>query len=155
MTLLRAVDPAAGTISVAVACDHRLTRAGLRALLEREAGLAVVGEAASTDDVVALTEGRRPDVVLLDVDLPGAPCVEVARHLHAKPGVAVMLLSSCDTDGRIFAALRAGASGVLHKDAAPSELIRAVRALGRGERVRPRAARRSLRMRQERSAQWS
>ena len=76
---------AVGTIRVAIAHGQRLVRAGLRVLLDREAGIAVVDEAATGDEAVALTRRLQPDVVLLDVGLPGLGCVEVTRRILAAP----------------------------------------------------------------------
>jgi DNA-binding NarL/FixJ family response regulator len=129
----------AGTIRVAIAHGQRLVRAGLCALLEREPGICVIDEAADGDDAVAAARRLRPDVVLLDVRLPGLDCVEVTRRVLAGAAVAVMVLTASETDARVFAAFRAGAVGLLREDREPAALARAVRVLGRG--VRPRARR--------------
>ena len=91
LTLLRADDRAPETIRVAVAEGHRLVRAGVSALLEREAGIAAAGEAARGEEAVALTRRLRPDVALIDVQLSGLDCGEATRMMLADPGVAVML----------------------------------------------------------------
>jgi len=149
LTLLHGSDRAIDTIAVAVADGQRLVRAGVRALLDREPGIAVVGEAATGEEAVALAHRTRPDVVLVDLNLPGLDCVEATRHILAGSGVAVMLLAPRDADHRLFAALGAGASGLLFKDTEPSELVRAVRLLGRGGRVRPGDRHRRQRLQQE------
>jgi PleD family two-component response regulator len=83
LTLLRGSDRAAGTIAVAVADGERLVRAGVRALLEREPGIAVVGEAATGEQAIALARRTRPDVVLIDFNVPGLDCVEASRRILA------------------------------------------------------------------------
>jgi DNA-binding NarL/FixJ family response regulator len=133
----------AGTIRVAIAHGECLVRAGLRVLLERDPGMCVVDEAADGDDAVAVARRLRPDVVLLDVRLPGLDCVAATRRILAGPGVAVMVLSPSETDARVFASLRAGAAGLLLEDRDPAVLARAVRLLGRGVRPRGRRNRRN------------
>jgi DNA-binding NarL/FixJ family response regulator len=135
----RADQRGARTIRVAIAHGERLVRAGLRVLLEREPGIWVVDEAADGDDAVAVARRLRPDVVLLDVRLPGLDCVEATRRILARPGVAVMVLTASETDARVFASLRAGAAGLLLEDGDPAALARSVSLLGRG--IRPRARR--------------
>jgi DNA-binding NarL/FixJ family response regulator len=93
----------------------------------------VVGEAATGEQAVALASRTRPDVVLIDARLPGLDSVEVTGRISAGSGTAVMLLIASAGDERTFAALRAGASGVLLKDTEPAELVRAVELLARGE----------------------
>ena len=111
-----------------------MVRSGCRlALLEGANGIGVVGEAANGEEVVALARRIRPDVVLLDVGLPGLDCVEATRLILAETDCAVMLLTGTESDERVFAALRAGASGLMLKDTEPAELVRAVRLLARGE----------------------
>ena len=110
-----------------------LVRAGLRALLEEDGTITVVGEAATGDEALDLARQLKPDVVLLDAGLPGLDSVETTRRLLADSGVPVMLLANSEADEHTFAALRAGASGVLLKDTEPSELVRAVAVLARGD----------------------
>lgn len=110
-----------------------LVRAGLRALLEEDGTITVVGEAATGDEALDLAGQLKPDVVLLDAGLPGLDSVETTRRLLADSGVPVMLLANSEADEHTFAALRAGASGVLLKDTEPSELVRAVAVLARGD----------------------
>jgi DNA-binding NarL/FixJ family response regulator len=121
-------QPAAGTIHVAIAHGQRLVRAGLRVLLEREA--------------VALARRLAPHVVLVDVHLPGLDCVQATRRMLAGPGTSVMVLTASETDARVLETLRAGAAGLLHEDRDPAELVRAVRLLGHGLRIRPRRSHR-------------
>ena len=110
-----------------------LVRAGLRALLEEDGTVTVVGEAATGEEVLDLARQLKPDVVLLDAGLPGLDSVETTRRLLADSGVPVMLLATSEADDHTFAALRAGASGVLLKDTEPRELVRAVAVLARGD----------------------
>jgi DNA-binding NarL/FixJ family response regulator len=130
---------------VLVAAGQALVRAGLRSLLEGE-GITVAGEAASGDEVVAAARRLRPDVVLIDASLPGLDAVEATRQTLAGPGAAeVLLLTASDGDDSALAGLRAGAIGLLLKDAQPAELARAVRALARGEALlSPRVTRRLI-----------
>jgi DNA-binding NarL/FixJ family response regulator len=110
-----------------------LVRAGLRALLEEDGTVTVVGEAATGEEALDLAGQLKPDVVLLDAGLPGLDSVETTRRLLADTGVPVMLLANSEADEHTFAALRAGASGVVLKDTEPSELVRAVAVLARGD----------------------
>ena len=119
-------------IRVVIADGQALVRAGFRVLLEGDARITVVGEAATGEEAVALARRLRPDVVLIDAMLPGVDCIEATRLLAAE-SAHVMLLTASEGDERIFAALRAGASGVLLKDTEPAELARAVDALAHGE----------------------
>jgi DNA-binding NarL/FixJ family response regulator len=123
------------TIRVAVADGQELVRTRLRVVLERQGGITVVGEAATGDEAVALARRTRPDVVLMDVHVPGLDFVQATREMVAQPGIGVMLLSGSEADDRIRAALRAGAAGLLLKDAAAAELVRAVRVLAQGAAV--------------------
>jgi DNA-binding NarL/FixJ family response regulator len=124
----RASSPA---VRVVIADGRALVRAGFRVLLE--AGrIAVTGEAGNGDEAVALARGTLADVVLLDANLGG---VEGTCRTLSGSGVAVMLLTESEDDEHLLAALRAGASGVLAKDARPAELLRAVRLVASGEAI--------------------
>jgi DNA-binding NarL/FixJ family response regulator len=120
-------------VRLLIADGHALVRAGFKVLLERDGRTAVVGEAATGEEAVSLARRLVPEVVLLDAGLPGLDSVEATRQILAEPGVAVLLLTSAESDERIFAALRAGASGLIFRDAEPAELAKAVQALARGE----------------------
>jgi DNA-binding NarL/FixJ family response regulator len=97
--------------------------------------MAVIGDAQCGQEAVELARQLRPDAVLMDMDIWDFGCIEATSKLCADPGVPVILLSALDDDQRIFDALRAGATGVLSKDTAPDELVRAVEAATRGDAV--------------------
>jgi DNA-binding NarL/FixJ family response regulator len=124
---------AAPAVRVLVADGQALVRAGFRALLESGGRISVVGEASTGEEAVAEARRLRPDVVLLDATLPGLNCVEATGRMLADPGIAVMLLTATEQDERIFATLRAGASGLLLKDTEPAELVRAIELLAGGD----------------------
>ena len=130
---LAAVDdlPPSRVIRVLIADGAALVRAGVRLLLQADERITVVGEAGTGEEAVALAEQLRPDVVMVDLRLPGLDSVEMTRQL-AESGVAVMLLTTPDDDERIFAALTAGASGAVPKDTQPGELVEAIAALAEG-----------------------
>jgi DNA-binding NarL/FixJ family response regulator len=116
--------------------DHPVVRHGLRGMLEAEPDLTVVGEAANGPDGVALAAELRPDIVLMDLRMPGGDGVEATSRLLATvPGVRVLVLTTYESDGDILRAIEAGAGGYLLKDASPAELAGAVRAAARGETV--------------------
>ena len=132
---------------VAIADGHALVRGALMALLGAEDDLDVVGEAGDGERALAVIERARPDVVLVDLDLPGAGGLETARRIFSNPvleGVRVIVLSESDDDDKLFGALRAGASGFLVKDTEPADLLEAVRAVARGEALLSRRVTRRL-----------
>jgi DNA-binding NarL/FixJ family response regulator len=135
-------------IRVLVADGAGLVRAGVRALLESEPDITVVAEAASGEEAVAVAIETRPDVVLMDVGLPGLNGLEATREILATPGlsrVRVLFLSTDELDEDLFGALRAGATGFLVKDTEPVELLRAVHVLaGGGAQLSPSVTRRLL-----------
>jgi len=123
-------------IRVLIADDQDLVRLGLRTLVESEDGLAVVGEAADGLDAVALAARFRPDVVLMDVRMPGIDGIEATRRIVADPDLVatrVVVLTTFELDEYVFDALRYGASGFLIKDTKPAELLRAIRLVAAGE----------------------
>jgi DNA-binding NarL/FixJ family response regulator len=127
----------AGVLRVAVAHRSPVARAALRAALAGRSDITVVGEAASGEEVVDLATFFRPHVVAMDVRLPGLGCVDATWRTRAACGAAVMLLSGDEPDSRVLAALRAGAAGVMRTDSAPSDLVHALRLIGRGRPLRP------------------
>ncbi|MBO0899258.1 response regulator transcription factor [Cellulomonas sp. zg-ZUI222] len=123
-------------IGVVLADDQELLRAGLRALVERDGDIAVVGEAATGRQAVARVRELHPDVVLMDVRMPDLDGIEATRAIvddAALAGTAVLVLTTFDEDENVFAAIRAGAAGFLLKDVAPDELRQAVRTVAAGE----------------------
>jgi DNA-binding NarL/FixJ family response regulator len=118
---------------VLIADGQALVRAGFRVLLQGASEVSVVGEAATADEALDLARRTRPQVALLDADLPGRDCVELTRRICGDTATAVMLLAGSEDDVRIFPALRAGATGLLLKDTEPAELVRAIRMLVRGD----------------------
>ncbi len=122
------------SIRVLVADDQALVRAGFRQLLEREPDLEVVGEAADGAEAVELARHTRPDVVVMDIRMPKVDGLEATRRLlAASPAPRVLVLTTFDVDEYVFEALRLGASGFLLKDAAPEELVSAVRVVAAGD----------------------
>ena len=133
------------TTRVILADGEGLVRAGLRALLESDGTVAVVGEASSGEETVSLAGRLDPDLVLIDVGLPGLGSVETTRRLLADSAAPVMLLTTTENDERIFAALRSGASGLVLKDIEPAELLRAIDVVARGDALlSPRVASRLI-----------
>jgi DNA-binding NarL/FixJ family response regulator len=123
-------------IRVLLADDQTLVRSGFRALLERANDIAVVGEAGDGDEAIALTRAHRPDVVLMDVRMPGTDGLTATRRIltdERLPGVRVLMLTTFELDEYVFTALRTGASGFLLKDIEPDELRQAVRTVARGD----------------------
>lgn len=123
-----------GVIRVVLADDQDLVRAGFRVILESEPGVQVVAEAADGAAAVAAVAAHRPDVVCLDVQMPGVDGLEAARRITATDDPpAVLVLTTFDTDEYLFDALAAGASGFLLKNASPEKLIEAVRTVAAGD----------------------
>jgi DNA-binding NarL/FixJ family response regulator len=121
-------------IRVVVADDHPIFRNGLRTLVEDSDRLEFVAEAADGDEAVRLCQEHQPDVVLMDIRMPGVSGVEATRRIVAElPAVGVLMLTMLEDDTSLFAALRAGARGYVLKGAAPDEIIRAVVAVAAGE----------------------
>jgi DNA-binding NarL/FixJ family response regulator len=123
-------------IRVALADDQLLVRTGFAALLDAEDDIEVVGEAANGDEAVRLAGRLRPDVVLMDIRMPGLDGIEATRRIAAAPSLAsthVVILTTFDLDEYVFEGLRAGAAGFLVKDTDAAELIRAVRVVAGGE----------------------
>jgi DNA-binding NarL/FixJ family response regulator len=121
-------------IRVLVVDDHAVVREGLRAFLELQERIEVVGEAADGDEAIAAAERLRPDVILMDLVMPRLDGVAAMRALRERvPGARVIVLTSFLDDDKLLPALRAGAAGYLLKNAQPQELARAVRAAHAGE----------------------
>ncbi len=135
-------------IGVVLADDQALLRAGLRALLDNEPDLTVLGEAGDGQAAVDLVRDLHPDVVLMDIRMPGTDGLVATRLIAADPALAatrVVVLTTFDLDEYVFEAIRAGASGFLVKDTEPTELLRAVRAVAGGDALlSPRVTRRLI-----------
>ena len=138
---------AAGMIRVLLADDQALIRMGFRMVLDAEADIEVVGEAA--DGAAAITQAKAlsPDVVLMDIRMPGVNGIEATAEITRTLDTKVLILTTFDLDEYAFGGLRAGASGFLLKDTRPAELIEAIRTVASGEAVvSPRITRRMLEM---------
>ncbi|MFI8293497.1 response regulator [Streptomyces sp. NPDC085614] len=124
-----------GTIRVLVADDQMMVRQGFTVLLDAEPGIEVVGQAVDGADAVAKVAELAPDVVLMDIRMPGTGGIEATRVLTTAAGstVKVLVLTTFDLDEYVYEALRAGASGFLLKDASADELAEAVRVVARGD----------------------
>jgi DNA-binding NarL/FixJ family response regulator len=122
-------------IRVLIADDHPMFRFGLQVLLDIEEGLVVVGETGDGAEAVVMAAELRPDVVLMDINLPGLNGVEATRQIvQARPQTAVLIITMLDDD-TVFAAMRAGARGYLLKGAEGEETLRAIRAVAHGEAI--------------------
>ncbi|SED60801.1 response regulator transcription factor [Jiangella alba] len=124
------------TVRVVLADDQVLVRTGFRVLLDVEDDIDVVGEAANGAEAIERCRESRPDVVLMDIRMPGLDGIEATRRIAAIPGlerVKVLILTTYDTEEYVFDALEAGASGFLLKDAGPQELLHAIRVVAAGE----------------------
>jgi DNA-binding NarL/FixJ family response regulator len=132
-------------IRVVIVDDHAVLRAGLDQLLGGEPDLEVVGKASSGEEAIDLVRELRPDVVLMDLQMPGVDGVSATRTIVGEQLADVLVLTSYSDAERIVGALDAGAMGYLLKDAEPDEVLRGIRAVARGESpINPRAARELL-----------
>jgi DNA-binding NarL/FixJ family response regulator len=123
------------TVGVLIVDDHPIVREGLRAVLATEPGITVLGDCGSGEDAVRAAAELSPDVVLMDLRLPGLDGVGATRQIVAAGRSAVLVLTTYDTDGDIARAIAAGAVGYLLKDAPRQDLVAAVHATARGETV--------------------
>jgi DNA-binding NarL/FixJ family response regulator len=135
------------SVRVAIADDQWLVRDGFRVQLGLASDMAFAGEASTGEQAVALARREHPDVMLMDVRMPVLDGIEATRRITADPqtsSVRVLVLTTFDVDEYVFAALRAGASGFLLKDATPEELLTAIRVVAAGEALLAPAATRHL-----------
>jgi DNA-binding NarL/FixJ family response regulator len=124
------------TVRVLIAEDHPLFREGMRGRLDRVADVAFVGEATSGDEAVELAQKLEPDVILMDIKMPGLNGIEATREIQqASPQIGVLVLTMFEDDDSVFAAMRAGAKGYLLKDSGGEGVVHAIRAVASGEAV--------------------
>ncbi len=123
-------------IRVLIADDHPVFRYGLRALLAAEPTTEVVGEATTGEDAIRLAAALLPDVILMDINMPGVNGIEATQRLvHTTPTIAVLVLTMFEDDDSVFAAMRAGARGYLLKGTEGEETIRAINVVASGEAI--------------------
>lgn len=124
------------SLRILIADDHAFYREGVKAMLSLMPAAEVVGEAITGEEAVRLAAALQPDLVLMDIKMPGLNGIEATRAiLHTSPHIAVLVVTMFDDDESVFAAMRAGARGYLLKDARHDDLIRAVTAVSRGEAI--------------------
>jgi DNA-binding NarL/FixJ family response regulator len=142
------------TISVALVDDQPLVRSGFRLIVEAEDDLEVIGEAGDGEEAVAVVRRMQPDVVLMDVQMPKLNGLDATRRLVEDGSASrIIILTTFEQDDYVFAALRAGASGFMLKNAAPEDLVRAVRIVAAGEALlAPSVTRRLIQAYAERPA---
>ena len=123
-------------LRVFLADDHAVVREGLKALINSQARMEVVGEAGDGDEAALLVAAVQPDVVLMDIRMPGVDGLEGTRRISADDdlaGVKVIILTTFESDEYVYQAIRAGASGFLVKDTEPADLLQAIRVVARGD----------------------
>ena len=135
------------TIRVLIADDHAIVRKGIRALLATEPEIEVVGEAQDGEEAITKAQEAQPDVILMDLIMPGMDGLEATRDLSTRlPDSRILVLTSFAGDDKVFPAIRAGALGYLLKDSGPEDLVEAIQQVHRGESsLHPSVARRVLR----------
>ncbi len=134
-------------IRILIADDHPLFRDGMHGLLDSVPDTEVVGEAATGDEAIALAASLQPDVILMDIKMPGINGIQATREIvHTSPHIGILVVTMLEDDDSVFAAMRAGACGYLLKGANQAEILRAIRAVANGEAIfGPSIARRLLR----------
>ena len=124
------------TLAIVVADDHAVVRAGLGALLSAVDGYELIGEAATGTEAVRAAVTLHPDVLVMDIQMPGMSGIDATREVaRVAPGVAVLMLTMFEDDESVFAAMRAGALGYVLKGASPTDMIRAIAAVAAGEAI--------------------
>jgi DNA-binding NarL/FixJ family response regulator len=130
------VKTEAGSLRVLVADDHPFFRDGLRSLLTSSPDTELVGEASTGEEAISLATELQPDVVLMDIQMPGISGIEATRKIAQEcPRVRILVVTMFEDDGTVFRAMRAGARGYLLKGANYAEMLRAIKAVGNGEAI--------------------
>jgi DNA-binding NarL/FixJ family response regulator len=123
-------------LRVLIADDHPLFRHGIHALLDAAPDFEVVGEATTGDEAVTMSAALQPDVILMDVQMPGVNGIEATRRIvRESPHIRILIVTMFEDDASVFTAMRAGARGYVLKDAEKAEMLRAIRAVGSGEAI--------------------
>jgi DNA-binding NarL/FixJ family response regulator len=123
-------------LRILIADDHPLFRDGMRALLDANLEMEVIGEATSGDEVIALAVDMQPDVILMDIQMPGISGIEATRQiLHTSPHIRILMVTMFEDDHSVFTAMRAGARGYVLKGDRPEEILQAIQAVGGGEAI--------------------
>jgi DNA-binding NarL/FixJ family response regulator len=123
-------------LHVLIADDHPLFRNGMRALLDADPDTLVVGEATTGEEAIALAAELQPDVVLMDVQMPGTSGIEATRRIIAtSPHIRILMVTMFEDDSSVFTALRAGARGYVLKGANPDEILKAIQLVGSGQAI--------------------
>jgi len=123
-------------LRVLIADDHPLFRHGIREFLNLAAEIQVVGEATSGEEAITQAEALQPDVILMDVNMPGVNGIEATRRiLHDSPHIRILVVTMFEDDGTVFAAMRAGGRGYILKDAEKENILRAIQAVANGEAI--------------------
>jgi DNA-binding NarL/FixJ family response regulator len=126
--------PNGSAVRVLLVDDHAIVREGLRALLEDSSATSIVGEASNGDEAVAMTDRLQPDLVLMDLKMPGLPAADAIRVIRARhPATQILVLTSYAEDKQVQEVISAGALGYVLKDVAKAELVRAMTTVARGE----------------------
>jgi DNA-binding NarL/FixJ family response regulator len=124
------------SLRILIADDHPLFRKGLRTLLMATADTEVIGEATTGQEVIELAATLQPDVILMDLQMPGVNGIEATRQIvQTSPHIRILVITLFEDDASVFSALRAGARGYVLKDTKEEEMVRAIRAVGSGEAI--------------------
>jgi DNA-binding NarL/FixJ family response regulator len=124
------------TLRILIADDHPLFRKGMRTLLTATSDIEVVAEATTGQEAIEFADALQPDVILMDLQMPGINGIEATRQvLHNSPHIRILVVTLFEDDASVFTALRAGARGYILKDAQEDEIVRAIRAVGSGEAI--------------------
>jgi DNA-binding NarL/FixJ family response regulator len=123
-------------IHVLIADDHTLFRAGLHALLNLFPDIEVVGEASTGEETITKAEVLQPDIILMDIQMPGVNGIEATRRIaQANPNIGIIVVTMFEDDSSVFSAMRAGARGYILKEAGEEEVLRAIRVVAQGEAI--------------------